>query len=491
MRFGHEYLEKFIQLPIRLPIPSSADLTKFISDLSSPQAEAIDHKSNNDTNSADRRHQQPETIKGDSPSAKASAESLEQDLEDDKFEERDWDAFRLVEGENREELETIVSMVAPAVKNNPRRIIQFVNLFRFRLFTAFRTGIMNPKSGHYAVTPEQLAKFVALTIAWPKLRAEIETTPSLLIRLGIQAEKSEVDRDDPSPWINVQKLMELLGFLSREIPETFSIRTVNVSDLLRAAPPINPNRPTTISPGSFTPYSNEFMKSISDEVGPSLVRLFATDPAQMTIKKDDTLSIDLTTIFAGGDTNYTYSVSSLDDKVATATTAADVLDVSGNGIGSTTILITATDSLADNATASLAVDCIGDGLSGERSAESAIESIISTSEEINPRSLQALVERTFPSLPYSRNRPQEDLVITHIRQNGYIKLSQIYNMIRDTEPSRLKLTKLNQRKSGLDEIVRGMALQNVNYIPEAFPGKPAEFIAMVKQLAEKGSGNSA
>jgi hypothetical protein len=140
--FGYTFLEKFIQLPFLVPRPSNVDVDSLLDSLSSerkaPKAPAADHSK--------------------------------------------IDAGLLVElSADSESFRSVVKMVAPAFDHNPRRLKQFVNLFRLRALLASQTGLFgkprNPEQFD-PLTFEQLGKLVALTLRWPLLLVDLEADPS-------------------------------------------------------------------------------------------------------------------------------------------------------------------------------------------------------------------------------------------------------------------------------------------------------------------------
>ena len=68
------------------------------------------------------------------------------------------------------EIRQIAIMVAPTLGFNPRRIKQFINLFRLRAYISNETGlfdIVEGKTRFDSLTLEQLGKFVAISMTWP------------------------------------------------------------------------------------------------------------------------------------------------------------------------------------------------------------------------------------------------------------------------------------------------------------------------------------
>lgn len=80
----------------------------------------------------------------------------------------------------------IVLAVAPALGSNPRRLKQFLNLFRLRTYIAAETGLFDLPEGRSpeeALTLQQLGKLVALGLRWPLLLTDLGCHPGLLATL--------------------------------------------------------------------------------------------------------------------------------------------------------------------------------------------------------------------------------------------------------------------------------------------------------------------
>lgn len=99
--------------------------------------------------------------------------------------------------QDSEAIQQIILKVAPALDYNPRRIKQFINLFRLKVFIAYNTGLFdqlnhgeneeNDSNASEAVsqplTLEQLGKFTALCMQYPLLRIDLEDNNALLANL--------------------------------------------------------------------------------------------------------------------------------------------------------------------------------------------------------------------------------------------------------------------------------------------------------------------
>ena len=93
--------------------------------------------------------------------------------------------------------------------------------------------------------------------------------------------------------------------------------------------------------------------------------LAAVNPATVTLTEGASSTVDLTTVFSGGDGNYTYMVSSAAEANVTGSVETNTLTVNaveayaaGTTIGLTAVTVTATDGLGDSVTATVNVDVL-------------------------------------------------------------------------------------------------------------------------------------
>lgn len=87
-------------------------------------------------------------------------------------------------------IQAITVALAHAFENNPRRFKQFLGLYRLRTYIAKQGGLLAKPEGRpeaEAVTLEQLGKFTALELRWPKLLLEADKDHGLLNRLELEA----------------------------------------------------------------------------------------------------------------------------------------------------------------------------------------------------------------------------------------------------------------------------------------------------------------
>ena len=199
--FGYEFIEKFIQIPFAVPEPSELNLDKFLSSLAPSKAQADKSAAKPDAASA-QPAAAPATPQQQQPPPPQTAPLHE--------------FVRPLDEESANLLE-IARKIAPALGNNPRRVKQFVNLFRLRVIIAFATDLfVAPEDTPPAqlITLEKIAKFIAIELRWPLLIEHAQTEPGLLGRL----EQIAIDKRDRGStvsyrvnyWSRYAELMTLL-----------------------------------------------------------------------------------------------------------------------------------------------------------------------------------------------------------------------------------------------------------------------------------------
>lgn len=171
LEYGFNYVEKFVQVPIN--VPKIKSLTPFYRTLVVEDADG--------TNS--QATQQPVKISQEFEEAlNPTSERMEVMLEE---------------------------LVGPALDYNPRRIKQFLNLFKLRTFTCLATGLFP------VVSLEQLAKFVVVSIRWPALLGQLEIHPRLLDELQHKT-VDQKDNDPSSPlvryWASKPNLLKVFQY---------------------------------------------------------------------------------------------------------------------------------------------------------------------------------------------------------------------------------------------------------------------------------------
>jgi hypothetical protein len=147
--------------------------------------------------------------------------------------------FKLDAFKDSPEIREIILSVAPMLDNNPRRLKQFINMFRLNACIAAETRL------NEQLTLEQLGKFVAIGLRWPRLIAYMEDDPALLPELHDWSLKPDSNEASQKEIVNYWRLRpELLRLLSYPnnnggagTPDAskFSLRDVSICDLLRVS----------------------------------------------------------------------------------------------------------------------------------------------------------------------------------------------------------------------------------------------------------------
>ncbi len=210
LRFGHDFIEKFVQIAYSLPRTAERNLDTFLKGLTPPE---LDERAQPKKTSRSRRLAQwakahvnklrgqgaeqegaetnkpvpTETV--DSPGGEPSGESGDESSEERR--KRLVPIVKLVKsGDDPAFTNELVRMVAPVVDYNPRRLKQFINLFRLNLAIAGSTEItcVEKGSSKYPIRLEQIGKFVALRTRWPEIVEELERRPEQLVEVCRWAE---------------------------------------------------------------------------------------------------------------------------------------------------------------------------------------------------------------------------------------------------------------------------------------------------------------
>lgn len=223
LEFGYSFLEKFIQLPFRVPRATPAEIRRLVLEIS-----------------------------GASQAAPAETPEERPDL------------VEIVEGSDAARVCDIVLMVAPIFDNNPRRIKQFLNAFRLQTHIASATGLFAaPVDGHAPLTLERLGKFVALTLRWPALHEDIRRAPALLeelqssviASLSAPAGSPPVLGPEAAEWLQRPRLCELLahgitnelGLVDYALLDRFSLAGLDAAKLLAISAPVDRTGHSTMS----------------------------------------------------------------------------------------------------------------------------------------------------------------------------------------------------------------------------------------------------
>ncbi len=179
IRFGYEYLEKFIHVPFRLPKAHGAALHKFIHALA-PRDEKLAQPAGRPVPQTEKAPPEQSELKPAGPtspmeptqrakgSASAKPELVEEEEKPSEPTAKEVTAAaevleQAVDGSGL--LQNALKLAAPCLGHNPRRIKHYQNLLRLQLHIGWQLGVRSEGP----VTPTQLAKLVMIEIARPTL----------------------------------------------------------------------------------------------------------------------------------------------------------------------------------------------------------------------------------------------------------------------------------------------------------------------------------
>lgn len=174
---GREFIEKFIQVPFRVPAPDGDRVRLYIDSIAEPE--------------------QQKAGRGSSGRRSASAEA----------------EFSLSLGKDSEAIRGICGELSPFLGGNPRRIKRFINILRLQLYVGYETGLFDRTESGRVLELPQVAKALVVLLEWPELLAS-EDGPRLLRAL----QRKSVSPDDADPflrpavefWSREPRLMALL-----------------------------------------------------------------------------------------------------------------------------------------------------------------------------------------------------------------------------------------------------------------------------------------
>lgn len=211
--YGFNYLEKFVQIPFKVPTPSFASMHKYVEDITHTQ----------------RGIQEPQ-----------SGQMIRSRLQ----------VVTVALGSDAPLVAKLAMICAPYLEKNPRRVKQFINVFRLQAYVAASVGLLDyePDQSETSgtqpggITLEQLGKFVAVTLRWPTIVSDLSEYGDLLRVLAEIAEGSAADvsaKELPSEfshWIKNRLLMILLGTGISTEGQRYSLKKAPIERLLDIHP---------------------------------------------------------------------------------------------------------------------------------------------------------------------------------------------------------------------------------------------------------------
>ena len=228
IEYGYNFFEKFVQIRFQIPQPTRSDFKRFLNKISPrktpPQPKIVNNQQN--------------TARIEAPGEKIAATGTTEEQRD-RIEN-----IRITTGEDSEVVRNIALMVAPALDYNPRRWKQFINVFRLKAYIGASTNLItahvSENNSRRYLTLEQLGKFTAISIRWPRLIMDLNTDRQLLKHLQKGALEHSADfseyNETTKYWGSKPKLVELLRYAAVGSIEKYSFANVDVETLLQVSP---------------------------------------------------------------------------------------------------------------------------------------------------------------------------------------------------------------------------------------------------------------
>jgi len=256
--YGHKFMQKFVQVSLRLPRPDAKRALQMFG-VKGPQH--IDSSKRLEEENISRRNE-PQHTTSSTTSAPSNSKPLFKRVA----------VTELVAESDADVLETVLPIVVDMLHRNPRRIKQFVNQFRLQSLVGFGIGLFRDSDDRPAsLTPLLLAKLLALQMEFPQLARDLSANPQLLW----QVESKVTNRGD----ISQSELSELWGSIPAvasllAIPESDSFRNrdlLAVLDIMPSVPASVPAEDIQLSPQQSAPAERargnqrSEARSVSDE----------------------------------------------------------------------------------------------------------------------------------------------------------------------------------------------------------------------------------
>ncbi|MFM7438527.1 MAG: P-loop NTPase fold protein, partial [Snowella sp.] len=191
LEYAYAFIEKFIQIPFVVPQPSIRNFDNFFK-TTPPKLSLISQginfykKLNENFNTLQKNlknffiKKQPEQ-KPELEQPIPTSQQIIPQPQKIKPQPSRRQKLKLLATEDSTTINRMTEMVASAMDYNPRRLKQFVNLFRLRAYIASDTGLFdevydpsNDAVTNSPLTLEQLAKFTAISLKWPLLITDLE-----------------------------------------------------------------------------------------------------------------------------------------------------------------------------------------------------------------------------------------------------------------------------------------------------------------------------
>jgi hypothetical protein len=231
LQFGYDFLEKFIQIQFRLPQPRVAGLKTFLGNLGRP-VQAVLKPSWTQLLFVTKS---PDMVAEHDSSAGLIDTDVDQTTKIDRR------AVEIQLETDSDSVTDVALIVAPVFSNNPRRLKQFLNLFRLTTLICAKLGLFDEVDSKPGLTFPQLGKFVAISMAWPGFVQEVQIRKELLASLyGAMESGSAAQR-----WMSRPRLKYLINYgvvddQGAPLPaaDRYTLKNLDLDSLLQVTSPV-------------------------------------------------------------------------------------------------------------------------------------------------------------------------------------------------------------------------------------------------------------
>ncbi|MEB3309170.1 MAG: SUMF1/EgtB/PvdO family nonheme iron enzyme [Snowella sp.] len=262
LAYGYSFIEKFVQLPFQVPQPSLTDFDNLFEQLKAskiqPSLPTIKPKK-------ESKWTLPKFIrlKDENQSSQATQvtkqESIVTDVNQPIFQseasstpsptQKRLETLRVEFGQDSPLVRDMIRMVAPFFNYNPRRIKQFLNLFRLKVYIADLTGLFDrieDDEGNIIqepLTAFQLAKFTAVSLKYPLFLLDLKNDYDLLKRIHYSREyfppnfeTHDIPKENPCSKKWQRNHPQLTQLVISECWSEFDLQVMSPTEYLPANP---------------------------------------------------------------------------------------------------------------------------------------------------------------------------------------------------------------------------------------------------------------
>lgn len=277
LAFGYAFLEKFIQLSVRVPAQDDPKkVEQFLNDLVSPPPSVTPTKQTYLQRSVTRIQsfvRRKDRAASGAPSPVETAIPEQRESPQDAPDPPAFDPNRVEFNGESERARGVVLMVRHVFRNNPRRLKIFLNSFRLSVYLASSQGLLDidRRSRRQVATLEQLGKFIALTMKFPELLDVLAKNTAALADYEKAFLSSAGWPSEVPQWLNKDGVAELFRYMgvatqtaSARTPE-YSFQDFPVGKMLSAVPLLPIPSPVDFLPARLRPPAESFLASLDQK----------------------------------------------------------------------------------------------------------------------------------------------------------------------------------------------------------------------------------